>query len=805
MSVRALRLLVLVFVPLVGGEVRAVAGTVAQGAQGGPDLTAGGVIPERAEHDWNLGATGARGWMHCEKMVTSVARQTAVTAVAAGSPADGVLAKGDVILGVGDAPFGHDPRTEFGRALTVAESELGKGALALIRWRAGVTETVTVQLPVLGTYGATAPYDCPKSRRVLEQGCAALAERMRQPGYRPDPIPRCLNALALLASGEQAYLPLVRREAQWAAAFDDDGFQTWHYGYVCMLLAEFAMATGDDSVLPGLRRLALEAANGQSRVGSWGHRFALPSGRLGGYGMMNAPGVPLTISLVLARMAGVRDAEVERAIGRSLALLRFYVGKGAIPYGDHHPWIETHEDNGKCGMGAVLFDLVGEAPGATFFSRMSVASHGAERDTGHTGNFFNLLWAMPGVARSGELATGAWMEEYGAWYFDLARRWDGTFCHQGPPEERNDSYRDWDATGAYLLAYAMPRRKLALTGRLPGHVPALDAAGAAALLDDGRGWDNRSRVAFYAGLDQRELLRRLGSWSPVVRERAALAVTRAKGAVVPDLVAMLGSDRLEARYGACQALARLRAAAAPAVPALQRCLDDGDLWLRVLAAEALGRIGADAMPAVPALLATLARAPNAADPRGMEQRYLCFTLFDRRDGLLRRPMAGVDEAALHAAIRAGLQNEDGRARGAVANVYETMSFERLEPLLPAIHQAILESAPSGIMFADEVRMAGLKLLAKHRVEEGLAACVFYVRHMKQHGSEKRVPEVLGILQGYGAHAQAFVPDLLATAEFFEHEETDFPKRLSREKAATVRAAVEEIRGAEERPPLIRIR
>ena len=31
----------------------------------------------------------------------------------------------------------------------------------------------------------------------------------------------------------------------------------------------------------------------------------------------------------------------------------------AIPYGDHHPWIETHEDNGKCGMTAVLFNLLG--------------------------------------------------------------------------------------------------------------------------------------------------------------------------------------------------------------------------------------------------------------------------------------------------------------------------------------------------------------------------------------------------------------------------------------------------------------
>lgn len=769
-----------------------------------PDLTRGGAIPATADHDWTLGATGARGWMHCDRLVTTVARQIAVTEVAPGSPADGVLAVGDVILGIGDTPFAHDPRTEFGRALTAAESEDGKGRLSLLRWRAGATQTVTVTLPVLGTYGRTAPYDCPKSARILERGCAALARRMAEPSYRPDPIPRCLNALALLAGGDAEHLPLVRREARWAAEFSADSFQTWYYGYVCLLLAEYVLATGDESVLPGLRRLALEAANGQSRVGSWGHRFALPSGLLAGYGMMNSPGVPLTIALVMARMAGVTDAAVERAIGRSTRLLRFYVGKGAIPYGDHHPWIETHEDNGKCGMGAVLFDLLGEVEAATFFTRMSVASHGAERDTGHTGNFFNLLWALPAVSRAGPHATGAWMHEFGAWYLDLARQWDGTFRHQGPPQPRPDSYRGWDATGACLLAYALPLRRLLLTGRQPSCVPALDAADADALIADGRGWDNRNRAGFYAGLEPAELLRRLASWSPVVRERAAIALVRQKDTIVPALVELLGSDSLAARYGACQALAHLRAAAAPAVPALQECLVHEDLWLRVKAAEALGVIGAAAMPALPALLAALARTPADPDPRGMEQRYLCFTLFDRREGMLRRPLAGVDRDALHAAIRAGLQNEDGRARSAIATVYDYLPFAELEPLLPAIHAAIMESAPSGIMFADGIRTAGLKLLAKHRVEEGIAACVHYVRHMKQHGSEKRVGEVLEILQGYGAHAQAFIPELLAIADWFEHDEQDFPRKLSLQKAAAVRAAVDAIRAATERPALIRI-
>ena len=255
-----------------------------------PDFTQGDQLPAGATHDWNLGATGARGWMFSDKLVTSDARQIYLTKVEQHSPADGILAVGDVILGVGGKPFSYDPRTELGKALTMAESGAGGGNLSLLRWRAGQTESVVVKVPVLGTYSSTAPYDCPKSQRILEQGCKALALRVAESSYPQDPITRCLNALALLAGGNPEYLPLVKKEAQWAAEYSTDSFQTWYYGYVIMFLAEYKMATGDDSVMPGLRRLALEAANGQSIVGSWGHRFAGPDGRLGGYGMMNAPG-----------------------------------------------------------------------------------------------------------------------------------------------------------------------------------------------------------------------------------------------------------------------------------------------------------------------------------------------------------------------------------------------------------------------------------------------------------------------------------------------------------------------------------
>ena len=769
-----------------------------------PDFTKGGTIPAGAKHDWNLGPTGLRGWMFCDKMVTTDARQVSITQVEKGSPAEGILAVGDVILGVNGKSFSYDPRTEIGKAITTAESEAGGGKLTLTRWRAGKSEEVVVTLPVLGAYSITAPFNCSKSKRILEQGCKALAGKVSKSSHKDDPIVRSFNALALLASGDPAYLPLVKKEAQWAAGYSSKSMQTWHYGYVIILLSEYVMATGDESVMVGLKRLALEAAKGQSAVGSWGHGFARPDGRLGGYGMMNSPGVPLTISLVLAREAGVKDPALDRAIELSARLLRFYIGKGAIPYGDHHPWIENHDDNGKCGMAAVLFNLLGEAKGAEFFSRMSIASHGPERDTGHTGNFFNILWSIPGVAQSGPNATGAWMQEFGAWYFDLARRWDGTFLHQGPPEFEQDSYAGWDCTGGYLLAYAMPLKKLYLTGKRSSIVPQLDADAVQALIRDGRGWDNKDRYSVYDKFSDDKLLERLGSWSPVVRERAAMALGRRREVSIPPLVNMLESPALYSRYGACQALIALRGRGAPAIEPLRKTLEEQDLWLRIKAAEALAAIGAPAMKTVPQLLELLAQVNPQSDPRGMQQRYLSFALFDG-GGMLSRSLDGVDREALYKAVRAGLRNQDGRARGSIGSVYRNLSAEEIKPILPSIYQAIIEPAPSGEMFADSIRVEGLRLLAKHRIEEGISACVNYTRDQNPWASENRTPELMKILLSYGTHAKSVIPELTKIANYFEKEEKDFPKELMLRKAKCVRETIVAIEAATDSPELINLK
>jgi len=519
---------------------------------------------------------------------------------------------------------------------------------------------------------------------------------------------------------------------------------------------------------------------------------------------MNSPGAVLSIGMLLAREAGVDDPEVLTAIERSKTFLQFYIGKGAIPYGDHAPNLFGHEDNGKNGMVAVLFDQVENKEGAEFFAKMSTASHYGERDQGHTGNFFNMTWAMPGVSRGGPHATGAWMKEFGAWYFDLARQWDWSFPHQGPPQHKDDAYAAWDATGIYLISYAMPRKTIRLTGSRPSVVAPLDAESARQLVEEGRGVMGHEPFTAYDKLPAETLLEYLAAWSPVVRDRAAAVIGNKKKVPVGELVGLLDAPSLDARLGACQALAKYGKEAEPAVPALLKLLDADHLWLRVQAAMAMNGIGAPAMKAVPNLLKRIARGPTEEDPRGMEQRFLIQTLFHSRTGMLARSLDGVDQDLLLEAVKAGLHNQDGRTRGALSSVYQNLTFEQLRPILPTIYRAIIEKAPSGIMFDGQIQTAGLDLFSRHHVSEGIELIAGYIRSQKKHGSESHTPRLLEMLKPYGAHAQRVIPQLEKTAHYFETTEEDFPKWASEKKAMAVREAIEEIKQRTDKPELVEL-
>jgi hypothetical protein len=727
-----------------------------------PDFTQGGKAGE--SHDWLLGPTGARGWTwgwHCQ---TTDARQILITDVAKGSPADGVLQKDDVILGVDGKPFDDDARIRFARAITEAENEKNKGALRLVRWRAGRSENVELKLAVMGAYSATAPYECEKSKRIVEQGCAAIAKQgwKDKRGNVTVSIPNDLNALALLASGKEEYRPLVAEYAHKVAEHTPGGHISWGYGYETLFLAEYVLATKDEAARAGLQRLALDIARGQSGVGTWGHSFARPTdGILNGYGNMNQPGIILMLAMTVAREAGIKAPELDAAIDKGGRFLRWYVNKGAVPYGDHDPW-PWHDDNGKCSSAAVLFDLLGDREAASFFAKMGTAAYN-ERESGHTGNFFNVLWALPGVARCGALATGAYVKETD-WYYDLARGWDGRFAHQGLPGEGRENYSGWDVTGAYVLAYALPLKRLAVTGVKPCAAPPLSEKEVAEVIAAGRDFTFWTEKTCYDKRSTEELFAGLRSWSPPVRKRSAQALGRREGEFVPKLLEMLAGADQNTRYGACESLACLGPKADAAAPQARALLTDKDPWLKILAAESLVRMGPEVRKSVVPDLLRAAASQDPADRRKRVQGALAEALFTPSPGkrepkaILTGSLDGVDRPMLYAAVRELLKNEDGRIRGLVAPVYKLLTPEDAAKLMPDIVAAIQKPAPSGEMFADGIRLAGLDLLARLCIREGMAMCV-ELMEPERWGQSNRVPRCLEYLARYGANAKPFVAQL----------------------------------------------
>ena len=231
------------------------------------------------------------------------------------------------------------------------------------------------------------------------------------------------------------------------------------------------------------------------------------------------------------------------------------------------------------------------------------------------------------------------------------------------------------------------------------------------------------------GYDQRktdELLAGLSSWSPAMRLRSAQALGRRKGDFVPALQKLLaGSDRY-GRYGACVAIVELGSRADAAAPQLRALLKDPDPWMQSLACSAIAGLGPEARKASVNDLLALAASQNPDDPRGRIDLFLATALFTPSPGtstptILDNSLEGVDRGLLYPALRALLQNDDSVVRGCVAPYLNQLTDRDLAVMLPEIVKAIEEMAPSDEMFADGIRTAGLDLLSRLHIREGMDA------------------------------------------------------------------------------------
>ncbi len=175
------------------------------------------------------------------------------------SNADGKLQLGDVIVGVDGVPFQKDIAVRIGNAINNAEGTDGDLALQVVRQ--GKPTTVKFQLPIIGNYSATFPYNCPKTKLVFSQACDYLA-RHQLPHGSWDPrgsgqaSTSAFAALALLASGDEKYQKHIRAAVDFFLLVDDTGgLECWKLNHASIFLSEYYLQTGDPRVKEKLKYL----------------------------------------------------------------------------------------------------------------------------------------------------------------------------------------------------------------------------------------------------------------------------------------------------------------------------------------------------------------------------------------------------------------------------------------------------------------------------------------------------------------------------------------------------------------------
>ena len=785
-----------------------------------PDLTQSNTVDRAATY--NLGATGLRGWIYtraasnldaAQGRTTTASRQILVTHVGVDSPASGIMEVNDVILGINDKPFSDDARKSFGRAITEAEKTENKGILKLLSFRAGKTETVQLKLRVMGTYSATAPYDCPKSKLILADACKALEKEPLDTGMWG-----AVNGLALLASGNPDYLSKVRdmARAMSAGEANQTGGDAWNCGYKNVFLCEYYLLTGDKEVLPGITSLTVRIAKGQGLYGTYGHGFAdlTPDGKLHGsippYGPVNQSGLIANLGIVMGKKCGVNDPEIIPAIGRSNRFFGYFVDKGAIPYGEHEPW-PYHENNGKDALTAILFAVQGnQTEAAQFFAKMSTAAY-ANREYGHTGQGFSYLWSALGANMGGPAAAAAFVKE-AQWHLDLTRRCDGAFGYDGAeqygPGQTDDntyygksSYAGLSPNATYVLTYSLPLKKLCITGKELKKSEWLSAKEVSAAIASGRFDLERKQKS------PQELVAAFGDWSPIVRGWAAdeLATRPEAKTMVPELLKMAEGKDAHKRQGACDTLGFLKSE--QALPVFIRLLTHEDRWLRFKAAQALKGMGGAAAPVIPDMLKAVAQTAeplqpiNWADPIQLTHGHLAQALFE---GPLTDQLKQSGTKLLYPAIRTVALNADGMARMRLKGYFEShLTVDDVQALAPDILAAVKTMSPADKMFSNEIRMGGFRALTKYNFKEGIEAGVWFAKTQGGHGSESRTGVIMKELIGYGTAARDALPQLKELIETFngEFKAGNFPGDCNKQRVDSVEEAIKAIEAATTQPEL----
>ena len=401
-------------------------------------------------------------------------------------------------------------------------------------------------------------------------------------------------------------------------------------------------------------------------------------------------------------------------------------------------------------MAAMMFALQGNKVKETkFFAKMVTASYPC-REYGHTGQGFSYLWGALGANAGGPLATAAFFKE-SSWHFDLVRRCDGTFTYDGAEQygagKTDDdtyygasSYNGISPNATYVLTYALPLKKIGITGRDLNPAHALSKDDVTEAIASGR-FDVTRKT-----LTEEQLVEAFKDWSPIVRGWAAeeLASRPAGKKYVRRLITMAEGPDGRMRQGAAETLGYINDP--DALKVLARLLTHEDRWLRVKAANALKNMRDNAKPVITEMLKAMVETAEPVypvvweDPIQLTHGELAAALFG---GLLGRSIEGINPKLLYPAIRAVANNPDGMARTTLAGIFQNLLTEKdVAILAPDLAEAVKIPAPADTMFSGGIRMGAFMALTKYHYKEGIDAGVIFAKTQGGHGSQIRTGEIM---------------------------------------------------------------
>ncbi len=434
-----------------------------------------------------LGQTGLIARMDREKL------RYVVTGVTKGSPSDGLIKEGDVLVGANGKAFARPesypefvgPQVALGNAMLESWGK-HQGQFKLDVVRDGKQKAITLTLPGRGMFGASFPEKDALADAMISAGCSLLVARQLPSGAwstgkkkgrkAPSFHTTSLATLALMASDEKRWRSAIKRAAHWLRDRPPaKHFLSWHYPYLAIVLGEYYLLTKDSSVKPVFQRAADLMVEGQFDYYGSGHSSYTGNYRGNGISVCTTH---VLLGLAYAKRCGAKvPSEV---LGNTMDHIERISPHGGVPY---VIWGRTekalkeppttpnkrNEHATRTGTALIAFRMLDGHPAHQ--KRMSdfLARNSDYMDNGHaTANTLSWLWGSWGLACGDSKGFADHMRRR-AWWIALKWRHDAGTMSQ-PAECVN--FRGSDhALGPHadvacqVAVLAAPRRTLLATGR----------------------------------------------------------------------------------------------------------------------------------------------------------------------------------------------------------------------------------------------------------------------------------------------------------------------------------------------------